>query len=180
MVDRWANPSTFASILKDWLAKGGHRRKEARPTNSEQSTSQGQYMDKLCPEARSANMSRIRGRDTGPELRVRRLLHWAGYRFRLHRRDLRGTPDIYLPRFKLAIFVHGCFWHGHEGCKRAKLPSTRQEFWSAKIAKNKARDGAALEALQALGLSVLTLWECQLADDDGIIRRVDELTGRSR
>ncbi|GGF81910.1 very short patch repair endonuclease [Paracoccus acridae] len=124
--------------------------------------------DKLSPSARSENMSKVRSRDTGPELRVRRLLHRAGYRFRLQRRDLPGRPDLYLPKYKLAIFVHGCFWHGHDGCRRARLPTTRPEFWKAKIMRNKERDAAALRALAAAGIEVLTLWACEL-DDNAIL-----------
>jgi DNA mismatch endonuclease (patch repair protein) len=134
--------------------------------------------DRITPEARSANMSRVRNRDTGPELRVRKLLHREGYRFRLQRRDLPGRPDIYLPKHKVAIFVHGCFWHGHEGCKRSKLPDTRAEFWSNKIAANRNRDADAVERLRAAGVAVVTLWECQLKDDRAILQRVAEATNR--
>lgn len=127
--------------------------------------------DHLSPDARSDNMRKVRNRDTAPELRVRRLLHRAGYRFRLHRRDLPGTPDLYLPRYKLAIFIHGCFWHGHPGCRRARLPSTRPEFWAAKIERNKERDAAALQALEAANIQTMTLWACEL-DDKAILAHV--------
>jgi len=123
-------------------------------------------------------MSRVRGRDTKPELRVRRLLHRVGYRFRLHSRDLPGKPDIYLPKHKLAIFVHGCFWHGHEGCKRSKLPDTRREFWATKIEANRRRDAAVVAELAKRGITPVTLWECELRDDDWIIERIDEVSGR--
>lgn len=132
-------------------------------------------VDQLSPTARSENMRKVRSRDTAPELRVRRLLHKAGYRFRLQRRDLPGTPDLYLPRHKLAIFVHGCFWHGHAGCRRARLPSTRPEFWSAKIERNKERDAVALQALAAANIKTMTLWVCEL-DDDAILERVTAMT----
>ena len=135
-------------------------------------------VDHLTPEARSANMRQVRSKDTKPELRVRRVLHRAGYRFRLHRKDLPGTPDIVLPRYRIAIFVHGCFFHGHHDCRRAKLPSTRRDFWKAKIASNRARDEAATTALAAFGYQVVTLWECQLKNDDAIVRVVDEITQR--
>lgn len=123
-------------------------------------------------------MRRVRGKDTGPELRVRKALHRAGYRFRLQRRDLPGRPDLYLPRYRVAVFVHGCFWHGHEGCKRARLPDTRHDFWAAKIDRNRERDRDALEALKAAGVTVVTFWQCELKDDAAIVRRADEATGR--
>lgn len=134
-------------------------------------------VDQLSPAARSENMRKVRSRDTTPELRVRRLLHRAGYRFRLQRRDLPGTPDLYLPRYKLAIFVHGCFWHGHAGCRRARLPSTRPEFWAAKIERNKQRDVAALQALETANIQTITLWACEL-DDDAILAQVVAATAR--
>ncbi|MEK9211850.1 very short patch repair endonuclease [Sphingomonas sp. 2378] len=135
-------------------------------------------VDTLKPEARSANMRRIRSRNTKPELLVRRVLHRAGYRFRLHCSNLPGSPDIILPRWRTAIFVHGCFWHGHEGCRRAKLPSTRTDFWTAKIERNRARDQAAVEALSMLGFGIVTLWECELKDEGAILNAVNSVTGR--
>lgn len=137
-------------------------------------------VDRLSPAARSENMRRVRGKDTGPELRVRKALHRAGYRFRLQRRDLPGRPDLYLPRYRVAVFVHGCFWHGHEGCKRARLPDTRRDFWAMKIDRNKERDRDALESMKAAGIVAVTLWQCELKDDAAIVRRVDEATGRVR
>lgn len=136
-------------------------------------------MDTVTPETRSKIMSRVRGRDTGPELTVRRLLHTHGYRFRLHRRDLPGRPDIYLPKYRTSIFVHGCFWHGHAGCRRATVPETRADFWRAKIATNQARDQGAIRDSAELGLKVVTLWQCELKDQDEVLRRVAEATGRS-
>ncbi|WP_347093990.1 very short patch repair endonuclease [Sphingomonas parapaucimobilis] len=135
-------------------------------------------VDTLKPEARSANMSRIRSRNTKPELLVRRVLHRAGYRFRLHCSNLPGSPDIILPRWRTTIFVHGCFWHGHEGCRRAKLPSTRTDFWKVKIERNRARDRAAAEALSVLGFRIVTLWECELKDESAILNAVNSVTGR--
>ena len=96
-------------------------------------------------------MGRIRGKDTKPELRVRKALHAAGYRFRLHRKDLPGRPDITLPRHRTVIFVHGCFWHGHEGCKANRIPKTNPEFWSAKIDRNRERDARNRAELEAMG-----------------------------
>ena len=134
--------------------------------------------DRLSPEARSANMSRVGNKNTKPELLVRRILHRAGYRFRLHRSDLPGSPDVVLPRWRTAVFVHGCFWHGHEGCRRSKLPSTRTEFWQTKVERNQERDGIAKEGLEKLGYKVVTLWECELKNEAGILERVDSATGR--
>lgn len=106
-------------------------------------------------------MARIRGQDTGPELTVRRLLHAMGYRFRLHRRDLPGRPDIVLPGRRKAILVHGCFWHQHPGCRFARMPATRRDFWEAKLAGNCARDARNVAALRRAGWSVSVVWECQ-------------------
>lgn len=105
-------------------------------------------------------MSGIRGKNTKPEVMVRKMLHAMGYRFRLHRRDLPGAPDIVLPGRKVAIFVHGCFWHMHSGCRFAKLPTTRPEFWKAKLQGNTDRDQAAVVELNAMGWRVLWVWEC--------------------
>ncbi len=109
-------------------------------------------------------MSGIRGKNTKPEMIVRRALFAAGYRFRLHRRDLPGAPDIVLPGRRVAIFAHGCFWHMHSGCKNAKVPSTRPEFWRNKLLGNVARDKRAIDALLANGWRVLTVWECATRD----------------
>lgn len=109
-------------------------------------------------------MSGIRGKNTKPELLVRRALFAAGYRFRLHRRDLPGTPDIILPRRKVAVFTHGCFWHMHVDCKNAKLPATRQEFWRDKLEGNVSRDRRAIDTLLADGWRVLIVWECATRD----------------
>ncbi len=129
--------------------------------------------DTLTSERRSWNMSRIRGRDTGPELVLRSLLHRAGFRFRLHAKQLPGRPDIILPRYRTAIFVHGCFWHRHPGCRNATTPSTRREFWQAKFDGNVSRDARNQAELEAAGWTVLTVWECELkADAEGVARRL--------
>lgn len=124
-------------------------------------------------------MSRIRGRNTGPELRLRSLLHRAGFRFRLHAKQLPGSPDVVLPKYRTAIFVHGCFWHRHPGCRNATMPSTRREFWQEKFDANVSRDARNQAALEAAGWTVLTIWECELkADAEGVVRRLaDELRG---
>ena len=117
--------------------------------------------DVLTPEQRRLNMSRVRGKDTKPELILRKGLHAAGFRYRLHARDLPGRPDLVFPRFHAAIMVHGCFWHGHT-CPMFRLPETRHDFWSAKIRGNKARDETAIACLTASGWRVLTIWECSV------------------
>lgn len=117
--------------------------------------------DVLTPAQRRLNMSRIRGKDTKPELLLRRGLHARGFRFRLHCRNLPGCPDMVFPRFRSAVFVHGCFWHGHD-CPMFKLPATRTEFWAAKIAGNRERDVHVLESLSARGWRSLIIWECTL------------------
>lgn len=118
--------------------------------------------DIVSPAIRSQMMSGIRGRDTAPEMRVRRLLHHRGYRFRLHRRDLPGSPDLVLPRHRAVVFVHGCFWHFHAGCRLAKIPGSRPDFWRTKLLGNRKRDAVAIEALRADGWRVLVVWECWL------------------
>jgi len=115
---------------------------------------------------RLAQMARVRGKDTGPELTVRRLIHALGYRFRLHRRELPGSPDLVFPGRRKVIFVHGCFWHRHPdpGCKLARMPKSRQEFWGPKLGGNRARDERNEAALRAMGWGVLVVWECQPRD----------------
>ena len=117
--------------------------------------------DRLTPEHRSWNMSRIRGKDTLPERQVRSALHRAGYRFRLHRKDLPGRPDIVLPKHRTVVFVHGCFWHRHKGCHFAYTPKSRVAFWNEKFRANVERDRRNVRALRALGWRVITVWECQ-------------------
>lgn len=118
-------------------------------------------MDVHSPEQRSRNMSRIRGRDTKPEMLLRRGLHISGLRFRLQPKHLPGRPDLVFPRHRAVVLVHGCFWHGHN-CPMFKAPATRPEFWAAKIAGNRARDLRTSEALRASGWRVLTVWECAI------------------
>lgn len=111
---------------------------------------------------RSAMMSRIRQKDTSPEWLVRRYLHARGFRYTLHRKDLAGTPDIVLPRHHAVVFVHGCFWHAHQGCRFAVTPSTRRDFWIAKFESNRTRDELAVRRLQGEGWRVVVVWECAL------------------
>jgi DNA mismatch endonuclease (patch repair protein) len=110
-------------------------------------------------------MRAVKAKDTAPELRVRRLLHGMGYRYRLHRKELPGHPDLVFPGRKAVIFVHGCFWHGHDCRRGARLPKTHADYWTAKIGRNRDRDARALTALSELGWRVLTLWECELKDE---------------
>jgi len=113
-------------------------------------------------EKRSRNMSAIKSKNTKPEIAVRKLLHSMGYRFRLHRKDLPGSPDIVLPKYKTVIFVHGCFWHRHENCKYASNPKTRKEFWENKFKANVKRDKNNFKELKNLNWKVLVIWECEL------------------
>lgn len=115
-------------------------------------------------------MSRVRSKNTTPELIVRRIAHGFGYRFRLHRKDLSGTPDLVFPRLQKIILVHGCFWHFHEHCKKSKIPATNSEFWERKLNTNRKRDKENLDLLTAKGWKVLTIWECELKDEDSLHR----------
>ena len=122
--------------------------------------------DHLSKDRRSRNMSRIRSKDTSPEFRVRSLIHRAGYRYRLHVRDLPGTPDIVMPRYRTVIFVDGCFWHQHPNCQRATMPKTNVGYWKPKLERNVVRGREARAALRREGWTPLTIWECQTKDDN--------------
>ena len=123
-------------------------------------------------EQRSRNMSAIKSKNTKPEIKVRKVLHSMGYRFRLHRKDLPGSPDIVLPKYKTVIFVHGCFWHRHENCKYASTPKTRQEFWEAKFRENINRDKLNQENLSSKGWKIIIVWECEIKDKDFDLNRL--------
>ncbi len=132
--------------------------------------------DSISAEHRSWNMSRIKSRDTKPERTLRSLLHRAGFRFRLHVKELPGRPDIVLPRYRTAIFVHGCFWHRHEGCRNTTTPSTRAQFWQDKFDANIDRDKRNVLYLEQLGWRVETVWECDLGKDaPGVVKRLSEI-----
>lgn len=118
--------------------------------------------NRISKEQRSWNMSRIRNRDTRPELKLRSMLHRVGFRFRLHNRNLPGKPDIILKKYRTVIFVHGCYWHRHEGCANATTPGTRTEFWQAKFDSNVRRDRQVRVKLEAMGWRVIVVWECEL------------------
>ena len=132
--------------------------------------------DTRTKEQRSRIMKSVGASDTGPELTVRRLLHRIGYRFRLHCRDLPGRPDIVFPGRKKAIFVHGCFWHGHD-CGKGKLPKSRTEYWTAKIETNQDRDASAAARLDATGWQTLTIWQCELKSLEATGRVLREFLG---
>jgi len=131
--------------------------------------------DVYPPEKRSSVMRQVKGRNTTPELAVRKALTKLGARYRLHRKDLPGKPDIVLPGRRLALFVHGCFWHGHDCARGARVPKQNRDYWLAKVARNRARDAANREALAALGWRVETLWECELKDEAALAQRLDQL-----
>jgi|ERR1041384_8821713 DNA mismatch endonuclease (patch repair protein) len=130
--------------------------------------------DKFTPDERSRIMSRVKGKNTQPEKIVRTLLHSLGYRFRLHRKDLPGNPDIVLPRHKRVIFVHGCFWHGHEGCPRAARPTTNVDFWNRKIDGNIKRDKKVRKELRSLDWEILIIWQCQTRSTDALRMRIEK------
>ena len=138
----------------------------------------GPCTDVYPPEKRSAVMRRVKGRDTSPELKVRKALTALGARYRLHRADLPGKPDIAMPGRRLAIFVHGCFWHGHDCARGARVPKQNRDYWVGKVGRNRARDAKAREALAALGWRVETIWECELKDAARLERWLAELLSR--
>ncbi len=128
--------------------------------------------DTVDREKRSEIMSRVGSRDTKPELVVRRIAHGLGFRFRLHRKDLPGRPDIVFPRYRSVIFVHGCFWHRHPSCKYASSPKTRVEYWEDKFRSNVARDARNETLLRDLGWRVLVIWECETKDREAVAERI--------
>ncbi|VBB05621.1 dna mismatch endonuclease vsr [Lucifera butyrica] len=129
--------------------------------------------DRFTREERSRIMSRVKGKNTGPEIKIRSTLHSLGFRFRLNRKDLPGKPDIVLPKYKAVIFVHGCFWHGHS-CKRGHRPQTNEEFWNKKIDGNIKRDQVNMNNLEKLGWRVLVIWQCEIKQMDALIVRIKE------
>ena len=136
--------------------------------------------DKLTSSQRSHCMSRIRGKNTKPEILVRKGLHARGFRFRLHNKKLPGCPDIVLPKYGVAIMVNGCFWHGHKGCRYATKPKTSIEFWETKIARNRHRDEVTTAHLEALGWTVITIWECELRTSSLLDDRLNTLAEEIR
>lgn len=129
----------------------------------------------MTTEARRRNMQANRSKNTSPEIRVRKALHALGYRFRIHRKELPGKPDIVLPKHKLVIFVHGCFWHQHPGCRLASRPSSNSEYWQAKFKRNRLRDKNNQIALEQAGWIVVTIWECETRQPEILDERLREL-----
>lgn len=117
------------------------------------------------PRVRSYNMSRIKSKDSRPEILVRRFLHALGYRFRLHKKNLDGKPDIVLKKHNTIVFIHGCFWHGHKGCKNFVIPKTRTQWWLNKINRNREKDQESVKALRRNGWNIIIIWECELKKD---------------
>ena len=131
--------------------------------------------DVFTPDQRSAVMRRVKGRDTTPELKLRKLLTRMGLRYRLHRKDLPGSPDVAFMGRRVAIFMHGCFWHGHDCRRGARQPKANADYWLAKIGRNRARDAASLAALDAMGWRALVIWECDLRDEAAVEARLRDL-----
>lgn len=135
-------------------------------------------VDFVSQEKRSKIMRGVKSVDTKPEMLVRCAMHRLGYRFRLHKKDLPGKPDIVLPRHHLVVFVHGCFWHQHTGCKDGRIPSSNTDFWVRKFSATQTRDAKHIAALQELGWRVEVIWECQARDPDRLHARLNELFAR--
>ena len=132
-------------------------------------------VDFLSPAERSERMSRIRSKNTSPEVALRRELHAMGFRFRLHRKDLPGKPDIVLPRYRTAVFVHGCFWHRHDGCKVATTPKSNTGFWQEKFDRNVARDARSEDLLKDQGWKVIVVWECELSSRRKVVEAASKV-----
>lgn len=138
--------------------------------------------DQLTPQRRSWLMSRVKGKNTQPELVVRSLLFARGFRFRVHRKDLPGRPDVVLPKYRTVIFVHGCFWHRHPRCRKTTMPATRTQFWSDKFAQNIERDRSNQARLETMGWRSIVVWECEIASGkelaDRLVRELESLTDK--
>lgn len=137
-------------------------------------------MDRLSPERRSWLMSRVRSKNTGPELILRSILHGLGYRFRLHGQQLPGKPDIVFSKRKKVIFVHGCFWHGHAECRFGRLPKSNVALWKSKIERNKVRDKKVVAALTAAGWTPMVVWQCELKELPTLEKRIASFLGKPR
>jgi DNA mismatch endonuclease (patch repair protein) len=135
----------------------------------------GAYVDRITQQTRSLIMSRVKAKNTTPELRVRKIAYALGYRFRIHRRDLPGTPDLVFPKLRLILFVHGCFWHRHNGCVRATTPRSNYDFWQKKLDRNVERDRQAVSDLAAMGWDARIIWECETKDAAMLATQLREL-----
>lgn len=135
---------------------------------------------KETPEARSRIMRAVKGSNTAPEITIRRLAHRMGYRFRLHRKDLPGKPDLVFPRLRKVVFVNGCFWHGHKCARGARVPVRNRDYWTTKIGRNVDRDRRARSSLKALGWNSLSIWECELKDRSRVCARLQAFLKRQR
>ena len=131
-------------------------------------------VDTRSPQQRRRIMQSVGQKNTGPELAVRRIAHDLGFRFRLHRRDIVGRPDMVFPRLRKAILVNGCFWHGHRGCRKGRLPKSRLGYWRPKIERNRERDGEVLRLLRATGWDPLTIWQCEIADPKKLRHKLEK------
>lgn len=138
-----------------------------------------QFMDTRTPEKRSEIMSLVRGKNTKPELAMRRIVHRLGYRFRLHGSKLPGRPDLVFARMRKVIFVHGCFWHGHDGCAKARPPKSRKAYWNAKFKANKQRDARNIADLKTLGWSPMVVWQCEFKRTEKLTKRVNRFLSAS-
>jgi DNA mismatch endonuclease, patch repair protein len=137
-------------------------------------------VDRISTEVRSANMRSIRSRDTVPELLLRRMLHNAGYRFRLHRKELPGKPDLVFPGRRKVIFVHGCFWHQHPGCAEGRVPQSRRDYWEPKLTRNRERDAMAQAALKQQGWQYAVIWECELKNARAAMKVITRFLSATR
>jgi DNA mismatch endonuclease, patch repair protein len=134
-------------------------------------------VDKLSADRRSENMRRIKSKDMKPELLIRRLVHGLGYRYRLHRKDMPGRPDLVFGPRRKVIFVHGCFWHQHTSCREGRLPGSNAEYWQPKLARNVRRDAENLASLEASGWHTLVIWECEMKSPEALKRRLRKFLG---
>ena len=133
--------------------------------------------NRISPEVRSRMMAQVRSKGTKPEMAVRRMLHGMGYRYRLHLSNLPGKPDLVFPSKRKVVFVNGCFWHLHTGCRGSHIPSTNREYWLGKLQRNQARDNENSKTLESDGWSVTVVWECQLDDTEGLASRLRSFLG---
>ena len=132
-------------------------------------------MDRIGASARSALMAKVRSHNTRPELTVRKAAFAIGLRFRLHRRDLPGTPDLVFPKHKIVVLVHGCFWHQHKGCKRATMPKSRRDFWTKKLNRNVERDQEIVDKIESRGWRVEVIWECETRNEKLLYQRINSI-----